>query len=245
MHDAQPESPDRTASTAGADSTAAADGDAGTTSATDGDAAATAALDGDAATVAPEAPVERPKSAYQLPTKQNTVLRNIIWAIVLTMLVVIVVAVGFFGVGSDLDREPLENSEVDVTASAERAQDVAGFPVAVPSVGEEWEVRSARFADGQSPRWSVQYTSPQGKLVTLTEEGELSAPMLSAAMPGASVTEETTLAGADCQVLLGDDAGAAQEGIACEGEGYGLIVHGAAERAELEELMSEAIAAIG
>jgi hypothetical protein len=46
-------------------------------------------------------------------------------------------------------------------------------------------------------------------------------------------------------VLLGDDAGAAQEGIACEGEGYGLIVHGAAERAELEELMSEAIAAIG
>ena len=257
MHDAQPESPDRTASPAGGEGgpvrTGADSEGAGRTGA-DGAAAASAGSDGAGAgavgtqaevTGADELPVERPRSAYQLPTKQNTVLRNIVWAIVLTMLVVIVLAVGFFGVGSDLEREPLENSEVDVAASAERAQEVAEFPVAVPATEDGWKVRSARFTDWKSPAWTVQYTSPGGALVTLAEDGEISAPMLSAELPGASVTEETTLDGADCQVLTGGNSGADRLGIACEGEGYGMLVHGEAERAELEQLMSEALAAVG
>lgn len=285
MHDAQSESPDRTASPAGgggggpvrtgADSeragrtradAARADGAAAASAGSDGAAAASAGSDGAAAesdasdgaraesagadgtqaevTGADELPGERPKSAYQLPTKQNTVLRNIVWAIVLTMVVVIVLAVGFFGVGSDLAREPLENSEVDVAATAERAQDVADFPVAVPATGEDWQVRSARFTDGQSPRWTVQYTAPGGDLVTLAEDTEVSASLLSAEMPGATVTEERSLRGAECQVLGGGDD-AEQTGIACQGEGFGILVHGAADQAELEKLMDEALAAIG
>ena len=259
MHDAQSESPDRTASPAGgeggpvrtgADSEGAgrtgADGAAAASAGSDGARAESAGADGTQAEVtgADELPVERPRSAYQLPTKQNTVLRNIVWAIVLTMLVVIVLAVGFFGVGSDLEREPLENSEVDVAATAERAQDVADFPVAVPATGEDWQVRSARFTDGQSPRWTVQYTSPEGDLVTLAEDIEVSASLLSAEMPGATVTEETSLRGAECQVLGGGDD-AEQTGIACQGEGFGILVHGAADQAELEQLMDEALAAIG
>ena len=256
MHDAQPESPDRTASPAGGEGgpvrTGADSEGAGRTGA-DGAAAASAGSDGAGAgavgtqaevTGADELPVERPRSAYQLPTKQNTVLRNIVWAIVLTMLVVIVLAVGFFGVGSDLEREPLDNSEVDIAATAERAQDVADFPVAVPATGEDWQVRSARFTDGQSPRWTVQYTAPGGDLVTLAEDAEVSASLLSAEMPGAAVTEETSLRGAECQVLGGGDD-AEQTGIACQGEGFGILVHGAADQAELEQLMDEALAAIG
>jgi hypothetical protein len=229
MHDAQPESPDRAAS---------GDPSVGdeTTDLVKGEAVDHAA---------DEAPVERPKSAYQLPTKQNTVVRNIVWASVLTMAVVIVLAIGFFGVGSDLEREPLENSEVDVAASAERAQGVADFPVAVPATEDGWEVRSARFTDGTSPAWTVRYTSPGGALVTLAEDVEISAPVLSAEMPGAGVVEETSLEGADCQVLTGGEAGEDHLGIVCEGEDYGLLVHGAAERAELEQLMSEALANVG
>lgn len=269
MHDAQPESPDRTASPAGgeggpvrtgvdsggagrtrADGAAAAsagsDGAAAESDASDGARAESAGADGTQAdeSAAHELPVERPKSAYQLPTKQNTVLRNIVWAIVLTMVVVVVLAVGFFGVGSDLEREPLENSEVDIAATADRAQEEADFPVAVPAIGEEWQVRSARYTDGQSPRWTVQYSSPGGDLVTLAEDTEVSAPMLSAEMPGATVTEEMSLQGAQCQVLGGGDD-AEQTGIACQGEGFGILVHGAADRAELEQLMDEALTAIG
>ena len=84
---------------------------------------------------APPAPRPQPKSAYELPSKKNTVLRNMLWALGLTMAVVVVVGIGFFGVGSDLQREPLENSELDVAASAERAQRDAPFPVAVPDDG--------------------------------------------------------------------------------------------------------------
>jgi len=263
MHDAQPESPDRAANadtTAGEETAARANDTAsrasdtasrasdgasvpvgGGASADVGDGPSANEDDGAAGPV-DEAPTERPKSAYQLPTKQNTVVKNIVWASVLTMAVVIVLAVAFFGVGSDLEREPLENSEVDVAASAERAQEVAEFPVAVPATEDGWKVRSARFTDGKSPAWTVQYTSPGGALVTLAEDGEISAPVLSAEMPGAAVVEETSLEGAQCQVLSGGEAGEDQLGIACEGEGYGLLVHGAAERAELEQLMTEALA---
>ncbi|GAA4523468.1 DUF4245 domain-containing protein [Brachybacterium paraconglomeratum] len=190
------------------------------------------------------APRPQPKSAYELPSKKNTVLRNMVWALALTMAVVIVIAIAFFGVGSDLEREPLENSELDVSESAERAQLSATFPVAVPVMGEEWSERSARFADGQDPRWVVQYSSPQGELVTLTEGSEVSAPMLSAALPGSVVEEELTIEGTDCSVLSGGDHGAGQLGISCQGADWGFLVHGDVEQAELEELAGAALASI-
>lgn len=191
------------------------------------------------------APRPQPKSAYELPSKKNTVLRNMVWALALTMAVVVVIGIAFFGVGSDLKREPLENSDLDVSASAERAQRSVPFPVAVPAVGEEWSERSARFADGQDPRWVVQYSSPQGQLVTLTEGSEVSAPMLSAALPGSAVEEELTIEGAECSLLSGGEQSSRQLGISCQGTDWGFLVHGDAEQAELEELAGAALTSIG
>ena len=193
----------------------------------------------------PPAPRPQPKSAYQLPTKKNTVLRNMVWALALTMAVVVVIGIGFFGVGSDLQREPLENSALDVAASAERAQRTAPFTVAVPEVGNGWTERSARFTDGDSPRWIIQYSDPQEKLVTLTQESEVSAPMLSSALPGSTVVEELTIGGAECSLLSGGPQDAPQQGISCEGADFGLLIHGEAERAELEQLAGAALISIG
>ena len=196
---------------------------------------------------AAEPAVERrqPKSAYELPSKKNTVLRNMVWALVLTMAVVVVIGVGFFGVGSDLEREPLENSAVDVAASAERAEAVAPFPVAVPQLGEGWSERSARFTDGASPRWMIRYTSPQDSLITVVQESEVSAAMLSSALPDNTVMEELEIGGARCQLLNGGEQGAEQLGITCEGDGWGLVTYGAADQAELEEVAGAAVSAIG
>lgn len=191
----------------------------------------------------PSAPRPQPKSAYELPSRKNTVLRNMVWALALTIAVVVVVAIAFFGVGSDLEREPLENSALDVSASAERAQRSAPFPVAVPVLGEEWSERSARFADGQDPQWVVQYSSPQGQLVTLTEGSEVSSPLLSAALPGGVVTEELTIDGTACSLVSGDQ-GAGQLGISCQGADWGFLVHGDVEQAELEELAGAALTSI-
>lgn len=195
---------------------------------------------GDAAET-PE-PRPQPKSAYELPSKKNTVLRNMLWALALTMAVVVVVAIAFFGVGSDLGREPLANSELDVSASAERAQDVVGFPVAAPNPLQGWTERSARFTDGESPQWTVEYTSPSDHLVTLTEEAEVSAAMLSSALPGATVQEELSIDGAECQVISGDTDSGTMLALSCQGEEFGLLVHGATDREELQALMEQALA---
>jgi len=193
----------------------------------------------------PPAPVERPKSAYELPSKKNTVLRNMIWALLLTVGAVAIVGIAFFGVGSEVDRSIPENSQLDASESADRAQDVAGFPVASPEMDEEWEVRTARFTDGARPTWELRYSSPQGRLVTLLEGAEVSAPMLSSAVPGSTVQEDLTIAGTECELLTGGEADRAVEAISCEGEGWGLLVHGDAEQAELEQLMESAIASLG
>lgn len=192
----------------------------------------------------PVEPAPQPKSAYELPSRKNTVLRNMVWALLLTMAVVVVIGIGFFGVGSDLEREPLENSAPDVSASAERAQEVAPFPVAVPALGPEWAEQSARFIDGESPQWLVQYTSPDDQLVTLTEEREISAPMLSSALPGSTVEEEFALSGAPCTLLTGGEPGSEELGISCEGDDFGFLVHGTTGRAVLEEVASAALASI-
>ena len=190
-------------------------------------------------------PAPRPKSAYELPSKKNTVLRNMLWALALTLAVVVVVGIAFFGVGSSPERERLENSEIDVSASAERAQEVAPFPIVVPAVGEEWTERSARYTAGTTPQWELEYSSPEGHLVTLVEESELGAPMLSAAIPGSTVEEEFELEGSECSLLSGEEQGGAQRGIACEGEGWGFVVHGEVDRDVLEQFASDAIISLG
>lgn len=215
--------------------------------ATPGSAPAASGTPDPAPTSAPEAseaPVpapSQPKSAYELPSKKNTVLRNMVWALALTMAVVVFIGIAFFGVGSSNERTALENSELDVAQSAERAQGVAPFQVAVPQVGEGWTERSARFTDGSSPRWQVEYTSSDNALVTLTEESAVSAPMLSAALPGTVIVEELEIEGVPCQRLSGGDEGAQELGLSCAGEDFGLLVHGASTQDELTQLMTAAL----
>src|SRR5699024_6568884 len=140
---------------------------------------------------------------YELPNRKNTSLRNILWALGLTMAIVVVVGISFFGAGSITEQETPESSRVDVAASAERAEAAAGFSIAVPEPGDTWQERSARFDDGQEPRWQIDYTSPQGQLVVLVQGPQLSAAMLSSAVPGAVVEQEQQIDGVDCQVLSG------------------------------------------
>lgn len=184
-----------------------------------------------------------PTSPYRRPTKKNTSLRNMIWALGLTMLIVVAVGIGFFGVGSDQSRETLPNSEVDLEQTAERAQQSAPYPVAVPAVGEQWAVRSVRFTDAED-RWEVRYSSPERHLVTMVQAPEVSAPMLSASLPGAVEKEEQQIAGAPCQVLTGGTDDEPLTGLSCTGEGWGLLIHGATELEELQELAQAAITSI-
>lgn len=183
------------------------------------------------------------KSHYQLPSRKNTSLRNMIWALGLTMLIVVAVGIGFFGAGSDQSREPLPNTEVDLAQTAERAQESAPYPVVVPAVGEEWAARSVRFTDPED-RWEVRYSSPERHLVTMVQAPEVSAPLLSSSMPGAVVQGEQEIAGVPCQVLSGGTDDQPHAGLSCTGDGWGLLIHGATDLEELQELVEAAITSI-
>src|SRR5690625_1200962 len=50
------------------------------------------------------APQPAPKSSYELPNRKNTSLRNILWALGLTMAIVVVVGISFFGAGASPNR---------------------------------------------------------------------------------------------------------------------------------------------
>lgn len=199
----------------------------------------------DAAGPGEEAARPAPKSSYELPNRRNTSVRNMVWALGVMMAVVTVVAIGFFGVGTDLGREVPENSRLDLAETAERARGSVDFPVAEPSPGDEWTVRDARVSAADPASWSIRYTAPSGSLVALEQQAEVSAPMLSAALPGTVVEEELEIDGAACQVLRSDESGSAARGLACEGEGWGILVHGDVEDAELRTLMESAIASLG
>jgi len=187
------------------------------------------------------APAPAPKSSYELPNRKNTSLRNILWALGLTMAIVMVVGISFFGAGGMTEQETPEHSRVDVAASAERAEAAAGFPIAVPEPADSWQERSARFDDGQEPRWQIDYTSPQGQLVTLVQGPQLSPAMLSTAVPGAVVEQERQIEGADCQVLSGSGDGRGLQAIACDGEEWGFVARGEGEPDELQELAAATI----
>lgn len=176
----------------------------------------------------------------------RTPLRNMVWAMSLTMAVVVLIAIAFFGVGSKDDQETPENSQLDLSETAERARGAVDFPVAEPALGEEWTVRTARLDASDVASWEITYTSPDGELVTLTEQEEIGAPVIAAALPGASVEEEIEVEGAQCQVLA--TGGSSEEelarGLSCAGDGWGILVHGTTDDAELRAVMEASISSM-
>lgn len=175
------------------------------------------------------APAPRKRSPYSM-SKGDASMRNIAWALGLTLACVAVAGVIFFGVGRSVDREIPETSRLDVGASAQRAQEQATFPVAQPALGSGWTPRAATFADGDRPTWKLRYTSPSNTLVNIMQSEEISAADLSSQLPGADATGETTIEGVDCQTLSGEDD---EHGITCQGDGWGIVVHGTADDGDL------------
>lgn len=204
----------------------------------------------------PDAP-SAPPSRYARMAAPTSV-RNVVWALGLTMGVVAVVAVLFFGVGNDPQREIPESSRVDVVASAERAQALAPFTVAVPESADGWSTdawtaKQARYTEGADPRWSVRYSAPSGSLVTLTQGTAVTPALIQDAVAGARSDGTVEVEGTTCEVYTGsgtgdgDDAdgegadGESSRALACPGEGWGIVVSGKAEQAELAELAGAAI----
>lgn len=182
------------------------------------------------------------KSRYAL-TAGDLSLRNMIWALALTIGVVAVVAMVFYGVGRPVDREVPESNRVDVPASAERAQDQAPYSVAVPQLTGRWEARNARFSAGEAPSWRVQYTTPEGSLATLIQVPEATGTVLNSLAPGARPAGQQTIAGRDCEVLHGQEA-AVSTVLVCHGSEWDMVISGKDDVSGLKPLADAAIRSV-
>jgi hypothetical protein len=183
------------------------------------------------------------KSPYAKP-KTSSPVRNATWALVITFGAVVIVAVLFFGVGRDVDREIPANSQLDLSESAHRAQEAASFAVAAPSLPDGWTTRSAKYdGAGDHPTWNASFTAPSGSLVTMVEAKEVGAPLLSSTVPDATVQDTVEVAGTSCDQLRSEGAHA-RTALSCDGDGWGLIVHSTGDPKDVQAVAEAAITSL-
>ncbi|MDO5663615.1 MAG: DUF4245 family protein [Brachybacterium sp.] len=188
-----------------------------------------------------------PKRSHYAVSKSSLRARNVAWALGLTIGVVVLVAVLFFGVGGSPEEEMIpQDTAVDVQQSADRASEVLPFPAVVPEPGESWSVREVRLADGEAPRWQIRYTSPDGNLVTLVQTAEVTPGVLQDVAPGVRADGTAEVDGVTCEALATDESGsdAPLRALSCPGDGWALVVTGRADQQEIEELAAAAFSSV-
>ena len=193
---------------------------------------------------------ERPqRKKRELPTKKNTSVRNLVWAIGLNRSVVAIAAVVIVGLGrNDRDTAASAHSPVNVGESAARASEPLGFRAADVEP-EGFTVREAKMSTAEPANWEVRYTSPSGELETLLQaRADLSAltPRVRGKVTQADYFE---IRGAECANLeiqspssdTNADAAKPVSGIVCSARETTLIVYGAGDGAEHTTLMRAAL----
>ncbi|UEB89162.1 DUF4245 family protein [Dermabacter jinjuensis] len=193
---------------------------------------------------------ERPqRKKRELPTKKNTSVRNLVWAIGLNLIVVAIAAVVIVGLGrNDRDTASSARPHVNVGESAARASESLGFRAADVEP-EGFTVREAKMSTTEPAYWEVRYTSPSGELETLLQaRADFSA--LSPRVRG-KVTQADyfEIRGTECANLeiqspssdANADAAKPVSGIECSARETTLIVYGAGDGAEHTKLMQAAL----
>ena len=193
---------------------------------------------------------ERPqRNKRELPTKKNTSVRNLVWAIGLNLIVVAIAAVVIVGLGrNDRDTADSARSHVNVGESAARASESLGFRAADVEP-EGFTVREAQMSTTEPANWEVRYTSPSGELETLLQaraDFSALAPRVRGKVTQADYFEinGTECANLEIQSPSSDtntDAAKPVSGIVCSARETTLIVYGAGDGAEHTTLMRAAL----
>lgn len=193
---------------------------------------------------------ERPqRKKRELPTKKNTSVRNLVWAIGLNLIVVAIAAVVIVGLGrNDRDTAASARSHVNVGESAARASEPLGFRAADVEP-EGFTVREAKMSTAEPAYWEVRYTSPSGELATLLQSRADFSSLASRVRGTARQADYLEFGGTECAKLdievqstkpKGKE-GEAVSGLVCSAQDTTLIVYGAGDGAEHTTLMRAAL----
>lgn len=174
---------------------------------------------------------QAPPKKRELPTKKNTSVKNMAWAMGLNLILAAIIAVAVVGLGRDNEQKPSAGSvtTVNIAESAGRAQETLPFPVAKPEMGEGWRpIKARQGGSGESGTWTVQQRSASGELLTFVQGSEYG-PAITQLMGGEyrASGEEQQIGGADCEWFDGDDKRIA---LGCDTGDSGFVVYGGTNR---------------
>lgn len=194
-----------------------------------------------------------PKKKREKPSRKNTNVRNLVWAIGLNLVIVAVLAVVVVGLGdSSRDTTADRAKSVNISETAARAQEVVDFPLAAPTP-QGWATRDAKISTNLPHTWRVRYTAPSGTLVTLVQQQEYSPALITSTGGTVRAGEPTTIAGKKCDWLEVENTGSSgskqsqgpQVGLACHGEASGIVFYGGTSRDTISALAEHALHAEG
>ncbi|MGQ4518311.1 DUF4245 family protein [Dermabacteraceae bacterium CCM 9520] len=176
-------------------------------------------------------------ASSRIPTRKNTSVKNMVWAIGLNLAIVIVVAalVAFPREGNKYIQP-----EVDVADTARRAQPVVDFPLVAPQTPQGFTVRQAKLATGTPVSWTLRY-SADAKPLQLVERKEATAGLVVDTLGKASSQGTVELDGVKCERFSGE---AGHDALQCAGKGWAFIASGTGGPENVEKLARAAIASL-
>lgn len=179
----------------------------------------------------------------ELPSRKNTNVRNLVWAIGLNLVIVVLVAAVIVGVGrNDRDLSSSAQSQINLGESAQRASESLGFE-ALRVIPENWHPTKAQIESLEPKIWSVKYSSSEERLVSLLQS-DADFALLEAKLPGTLqvIEGESLQLPSSCQlyellVESNSPTKAQQRAVACALKDSNFIAYGVAEEATLLELV--------
>lgn len=177
--------------------------------------------------------------------RQRQTMMNLVYALVASLAVVLVIVL--IVPRSDTPIEP----DIDVAATAERAQAAMSAPLAVPDLPEGWRANAAEIRRSEADQvtaWYIGYLTPEDEFIGMYQAIEANPTLVAGLLARTRATGTTTIDGVEWTVYdnrsTSDDVGNARYGMTTEANGTTFVLLGTAAPAEFGELADALMPAI-
>lgn len=177
--------------------------------------------------------------------RQRQTMMNLVYALVASLAVVLVIVL--IVPRSDTPIEP----DIDVAATAERAQAAMSAPLAVPDLPEGWRANAAEIRRSEADQvtaWYIGYLTPEDEFIGMYQAIEANPTWVAGLLARTRATGTTIIDGVEWTVYdnrsTSDDVGNARYGMTTEANGTTFVLLGTAAPAEFGELADALMPAI-
>ena len=161
-------------------------------------------------------------------------LRNLIWALVATLVVVL------FLIFVVVRPDPTPRDTVDYGTIAAQVQDDLATAIAAPALPEGWAANEAQLRRaGEIPVWYIGFVTPKQQFIALNQGIDANPTWVDNVLDGAQPTGTTRIGNLDWTVYdhrNADDPGNLAYALVTEFDGSSYVLYGTADDTEFETL---------